>query len=64
MAIPRSRIHTKKGLRRSLVSALKQRKHLVVLDEDMDGSIVVGCEIPLSEKQRTFQIDIQQVDEE
>ena len=64
MAIQRSNIHTKHGLRKFLVSAMKARKHVYVIDEDMDGSIVVNTDIPIGDKTRTFQIDIQQVDED
>ncbi len=57
-------IHTKKGLRKFIVSTLKARKHVNVIDEDKDGSVVINCEIPISDKVNSFQIDIQNLGED
>lgn len=57
-------IHTKSGLRKFLVGALNSRKHVNVINEKMDGSIVVNCAIPLSNDVREFQIDIQIIGED
>ncbi len=63
MAIARSKIHTKDGLRRFLISAINQRKHVQLVDENLNGSIVIITDVPISNLKRTFQIDIRFMDE-
>jgi len=63
MAIARSKIHTKDGLRKFLISAINQRKHIQLVNENLDGSIVVVADVPLYDLKRTFQIDIRFMDE-